>query len=40
MNMNEFLQNDEMLTDEEIAICAEAARLWEDESRDDKERKN
>ena len=38
--MNEFLQTDEMLTDEEIAICAEAARLREDESRDDKEREN
>ena len=38
--MNEFLQSDEMLTDEEIAICAEAERLREDESRDDKERKN
>ena len=39
--MNEFLQSDEVLTDEEIVLCAEAARLWEEESRDDEnERKN
>lgn len=38
--MNEFLQSDEVLTDEEIVICAEEARLWEEEGRDDEERKN
>lgn len=38
--MNEFLKSDEVLTDEEIAICAEEVRLWEEEGRDDKERKN
>lgn len=37
--MNEFLQDDEVLTDEETLLFAEAARLWEDESRGDKERK-
>lgn len=31
MSMNEFLRSDEMLTDEEIVLCAEAARLWEEE---------
>lgn len=36
--MNEFLQSDEMLTDEEIVLCTEAARLWE-EGRNDEERK-
>lgn len=36
--MNEFLQSDEVLTDEEIVLCTEAARLWE-EDRDDEERK-
>lgn len=35
--MNEFLQSYEVLTDEEIVLCAEAARLWEEESRDDEE---
>ena len=38
--MNEFLRSDEVLTGEEIAICAEEARLWEEEGRDDEERKN
>lgn len=37
--MNKFLKSDEVLTDEEIVICAEEARLWE-EGRDDEERKN
>lgn len=37
--MYEFLQSDEMLTDEEITLCTEAARLWE-EGRDDEEREN
>ena len=36
MKINEFLRSDEMLTDEEIVLCAEAARIWE-ESRDDEE---
>lgn len=36
--MNEFLQSDEVLTDEEILICAEEARLWEDDSHEDKEK--
>lgn len=36
--MNEFLQSDGVLTDEEIAACANAAWLWE-ESCDDEERK-
>lgn len=31
MNMNEFLRSDEVLSDEEIALCAEAARLWEED---------
>ena len=38
--MNEFLRSNEVLTDEELLICAEAARLWEDEGREDEERKN
>ena len=38
--MNEFLQDDEEISYEETLLFAEAARLWEDESRDDKERKN
>ena len=39
--MNEFLRSDEVLTDEEIVLCAEAARLWEEEGRDDEdEREN
>ena len=37
--MHEFLQSSEMLTDEELYICAEAARLWEDEGREDDEKK-
>lgn len=37
--MNEFLQSDEVLTDEEIALCAEAARLWEEGGEDDEEGK-
>lgn len=35
--MNEFLRSNEVLTDEEILLCAEATRLWEDEGRDDEE---
>lgn len=38
--MNEFLRSNEVLTDEELLICAEAARLWEDEGREDEEREN
>lgn len=38
--MNEFLQSDEVLTDEEIVICAEAARLWEEGRDDEEEREN
>lgn len=37
--MNEFLRSNEVLTDEEILLCMEAAWLWE-ESRYDEERKN
>lgn len=37
--MNEFLRSEEVLTDEEILLCAEAARLWEEGSREDEERK-
>lgn len=37
--MNEFLRSEEVLTDEEILLCAEAARLWEEDSREDEERK-
>ena len=35
--MNEFLRSDEVLTDEEIVLCTEAARLWE-EGRNDEEK--
>lgn len=38
--MNEILRSDEVLTDEEILLCAEAARLWEEEGRNDEEREN
>lgn len=38
--MNEFLRSNEVLTDEELLICVEAARLWEDEGREDEEREN
>lgn len=38
--MNEFLQIDEVLTDEEIVLCAEAARLWEESRDDEDEREN
>lgn len=37
--MNEFLRSNEVLTDEEILLCVEAVRLWE-ESRENEERKN
>ena len=37
MKMNEFLRSEEMLTDEEILLYSEAARLWE-ECREDQER--
>ena len=33
--MNEFLQNDDGLSDEEIANCCEALRLWEENSHDE-----
>ena len=43
--MNEFLQNDDGLSDEEIISCCEALRLWKENSHDeennhDEERKN
>ena len=38
--MNEFLRFEEVLTDEEIVLCAEAARLWEEDNRNDDEREN
>ena len=37
--MNEFLRSDEVLTDEEIVLCTEAARLWEEGCNDEEERK-
>lgn len=37
--MNEFLQSDGVLTDEEIAACANAGWLWE-EGLYDEEREN
>lgn len=41
--MNEFLRANESLTDEELLICEEATRLWEeshDEESHDEEREN
>ena len=39
MKMNELLRSSENLTDEEILLCAEALRLWEEDSRNE-ERNN
>lgn len=36
--MHEFLRSNEVLTDEELYVCAEAARLWEDEGREDEKK--
>ena len=36
--MNELLRSDEDISIEELLICAEEARLWEEKSREDEER--
>ena len=38
--MNELLQSEETLTDEEILLCAEALRLWEEDSRNNEKEEN
>ena len=38
--MNEFLRSNESLTDEELLICEEASRLWEENCNDEKEGTN